>query len=513
MRITHARADPVGEPNPTGEPNAGSDSSPITFDFNRSLEVSFTGGEITSDAGALLLRQTDEAFDLVGSLAASLNDSRDPAFVTHPLTELLRERMYMLCLGYEDTNDATTMRDDPALRLAIRGRGTEEFRAPLASQPTLSRLEHEILLPRDKKGKLTPEAIRNLEVLEDAPLRWFETVMTRHKAPDRLVVDFDSSDARVHGHQEGAAYNGYFEETVFHPLFAHLGDGLGELLKARLREGQVYTSVGIVDFARPLLRRLLAMTQSLWSRGDSGFAVPEYFDEVEGLDAEERAKSGKRAFYVIKLKSNAVLQRLAEPHLTRSVGRPPNHPVFRYVELSYAAESWKHERRVVLVVKFTPGEMFPEVAFLVTNASPEETPAEELAKLYRRRGDDSENRIKEAKHDIKIDRTSCHSFESNRVRLALAVCAYNLAHWTRTLGRSPGSPKTPPPSAPSLQSLRLLVLKIGARLLLHARKAYLLLASACTAKRLFRDLTDRLRRVALAAPGSLTRVPLSAQID
>lgn len=491
-----------------GEPEEALDDGPITFDFNPSLEVSFTGGAITSDAGALLLRQLDESFDLVKSLAASLHDRRDPAYVTHPLAELLRERMFMLALGYEDTNDARTMRDDPALKLAVRGRGAEAFRAPLGSQPTVSRLEHEILLPRDTAGNLTPEALRNLEVLEDAPLRWTEIVMARHKTPERLVVDLDSTEDRVHGKQEGSAYNGYFEHDAFHPLFAHLGDGLGELVKGKLRPGNVYTSDGVVEFVEPLLARLLAMTSTVYVRGDSGFAVPELFDHLEACDAKAHAE-GKRVLYAIKLKCNAVLERLAAPHLTRSVGRPPNHPVMRYVELAYRAESWTRERRVVLAVKFVPGEMFPETAFIVTNATAADVPAEEISDFYRRRGDDSENRIKEAKNDIKIDRTSCHAFESNRVRLALATCAYLIAHWVRTLGRSAGKGTAPPPAAPSLKTVQGLLMKIGARLLLHARRAYLLLASACTVQHLFRAIQARLRLVARAAPASLVRLPLS----
>ena len=495
-----------------GEPEGVRDGAPIVFDFNPSLEVAFSGGAITSDAGSLLLRQLDESFGLVTSLAEELYDPRDPAYVKHPLVELLRERLYLLALGYEDTNDARTMRDDPALKLAVRGRGTEAFREPLGSQPTVSRLEHEILLPRDGDGEPTAEAWRNLELLEDAPLRWTEIVMARHKAPERLALDLDSTEDRVHGKQEGSAYSGYFEHDAFHPLFAHLGDGLGELVKATLRPGNVYTSAGVVHFVEPLVPRLLAMTREVHVRADSGFAVPELFDHLEALDSKARAE-GKRVLYTIKLKHNAVLDRLALPHLTRSVGRPPNHPVMRYVELAYRAESWTRARRVVLAVKFMPDAMFPETAFLATNATEAEADGQATSEFYRRRGDDSENRIKEAKADIKIDRTSCHSYESNRARLALATCAYLIAHWVRTLGRRGGEGKTPPPAAPSLKTLQRLLLKIGARLLLHARRAYLLMASACTAQSLFRAIHARLRLVASAPPASLVRVPLSIRVE
>jgi hypothetical protein len=492
-----------------GETNRGR----IAFDYNPSLVVSFNGGEITSDAGVLLLRQLDETLGLTDLLAQSLCDPRNRQQLTHPMVELLRERVYMLCQGYEDTNDARTLRNDPALKLAVRGRGAEAFRAPLGSQPTVSRLEHEILLPRDREGRLTATALRNLEVLEDMPLRWTERVLERHQRPERLVVDLDSSEDRVYGKQEGATYNGYFEHTAFHPLFAHLGDGFGELVKATLRSGHVYTSNGVVDFCRPLLPRLLALTQKLCVRADSGFAVPELFEHLEALDENgQRTSTGKRVRYVIKLKHNSVLDRLADPYTKRGPGRPAKHTVTRYAELSYRAESWQRARRVVLVSRFRPGELFAETAFLVTNATVDEFDAAELDAFYVRRGDDSENRIKEAKGDVKIDRTSCHAFESNRVRLALTTLAYLLGHWVRTLGREPQS-HVPPPNAPSLTTLRLLVLKIGARLLLHARRVHLLLSSACPAQELFRALVHRLRTFALAAPRSLVRLPLSSPSD
>lgn len=491
-----------------GEPNE-THPEEIVFDWNKSLTVSFGGDEITSNAGVMLLRDLDEALGLTRALAADLLDSRDAAFTTHPLVELIRERLYMLALGYEDTNDARTMREDPALKLAVRGAGADAFRAPLASQPTVSRLEHEILLPRGEDGKLTAAALRNLATLEDAPLHWIETVAKQHAKPARLVLDLDSTEDRVHGNQEGAAYNGYFGATAFHPLYAHLGDGLGDLVKAQLRPGNVYTSNGVVEFTTPLVPRLLALTNSLHARCDSGFADAKFLAFLEARDDEARTLA-KRVLYTVKLKSNAVLARLAEPHCKRDVGRPPNHVVERYVELRYAAESWPAERRVVLLVKWTPGELFPETSFIVTNVPVEEADGAAVFAFYRRRGDDSENRIKEIKSDIKSGRTSCHSFDSNRVRLALACLAYQLAHWTRTLGRKPGSKdEDPPANAPSINVLRLLALKIGARLLLHARRARLLMASSCTAQGLFHAIRERIRAVASATAGSLVRAPLS----
>lgn len=502
-----------------GEPIDSEVEGEFSFDWNKSLLLSFAGQQITSNAGVMLLRDLDEALGLTEDLASRLRDTRDPAYVTHPLVEVLRERMYMIALGHEDTNDARTMRDDPALKLAVRGAGVKEFRPPLASQPTLSRLEHEILLPRGADGKLTPDGEHNLAVLEDAPLRWTELLMARHELRSRLVLDVDSTEDEAHGRQEGAAYNGYFGSTAFHPMHAHLGDGLGDLVKSKLRPGNVYTSEGIVEFLEPLMPRLLAMLgEELWVRADCGFASPKLFEQIEAADERARLE-GKRVFYVIKLKCNNNLAALAAPHLTRPVGRPPEHTVEAFADLEYRAQSWQRARRVVLLVKHVPGELFPETAFIVTNAPAEKMSAEQVVLFYRRRGDDSENRIKELKNDMASGRTSCHSFESNRVRLALSSCAYLLAHWCRSAGRTPaepappGAPRQPPhPAAPSLQAVRLLLLKIGARLLLHARRAHLLMASSCTAQKLFLSIRERIRRLASATERSLVRVALSTVV-
>jgi hypothetical protein len=501
-----------------GEGNRRQIEGEITFGWNKSIRMSFTGGEITSNAGVMLLRDLDDALGLTDELAAALRDPRDPAYVAHPLVEILRSRLYMIALGHEDTNDATALRDDPALKLAIRGPGVEEFRDPLASQPTVSRLEHEILLPRGADGKLTPDAEHNLAVLEDTPLRWTERFMALHQLPSRLVLDLDSTDDEAHGSQEGAAYNGHFGFKAFHPLHAHLGDGLGELVKSRLRAGNVHTADGVVEFVEPLLPRLLSMAaEALWTRADCGFAKPAFFEQLEAAD-ERAAKDGKRVRYAIKLRSNTTLAALAEPFLKRPVGRPPERVVEHFFDLEYRAQSWSKARRVVLLVKHVPGELFPETAFIVTNARPEEMSAEEVVLFYRRRADDSENRIKELKTDLAGGRTSCHSFESNRVRLALTACAYLLAHWCRSAGRrpaepaAPGAPRPAHAAAPTIQMLRLLLLKIGARLLLHARRAYLLMASSCTSQALFFSVRERIRTLAEATARSLVRVPLNSVV-
>jgi len=397
-----------------GGSKRGSAEGEMTVSWNKSIRMSFTGGEITSNGGVLLLRELDDALGLTDELAAALRDPRDPAYVTHPLVELLRERMYLIALGLEDTNDARTMRDDPALKLAVRGAGVEEFRPPLASQPTVSRLEHEILLPRGADGKLTPDGEHNLRVLEETPLRWTELLMKRHEIPPRLVLDLDSTEDEVHWNQEGAAYNGYYGCKAYHPLFAHLGDGLGELVKAKLRPGNVHTADGVVEFIEPLVPRLLSMLkETLWARADSGFANPEFFEHLEAAD-ERAGREGKRVRYVIKLRANETLAKLAEPHLSRSVGRPPERLVETFFDLQYQAKSWSRARRVVLLVKHVPGELFPETAFIVTNARPDEMSAEEIVLFYRRRGDDSENRIKELKGDMGSGRTSCHDARADR---------------------------------------------------------------------------------------------------
>ncbi len=232
----------------------GEDLTLFRLEFNGSLRIDARPERLTSEAGAVVLREVLERLGLTDWLVERLEDPRDPDVVTHPLAELLHTARLLLGQGWRDHDDADTLRDDAARRLAVSlRRGIGPLQAPgmarrpagLASQPTLSRLARAL------------SAEENRTVLREGLL---EVATRRVRAsrgghrPRSLTIDVDSLPVEVHGHQPGSAYNGHYHARVYHPLIASVAE-TGDVLDARLREGQVYTADGALGFLEPLLDR------------------------------------------------------------------------------------------------------------------------------------------------------------------------------------------------------------------------------------------------------------------
>jgi hypothetical protein len=337
-------------------------------DFNRSIQVETRPERLTADAGALVLRQLMDSSGLSALLAQHLIDARNPLFVEHGFLELLRTMLLLPAQGWRDQVDVTLLREDPLLRLAVserRGAGVLTDQPGLCSQPTLSRLLHALAAPCNREGIGTI-------LLEYAGRR----KRLRHgwKPLDEATLDVDSLAQAVHGYQPGSGYNGHYGVQCYHPVLVSWDQG--DFLAARLRPGNVHTAEGGLDFVLPVLRWAKTQARTVWVRMDAGFPGAEL---LGGLEAE-----GCR--YVARLKANRKLEQLAAPLLKRPVGRPPAAPRTWLHELSYQAASWSAARRVVLVIVERPGELFPDHFFLVTNATVEETCAEELLVRYRYRG-------------------------------------------------------------------------------------------------------------------------------
>ena len=234
------------------------------FGFQRKLTVAFDGGEITTDAGLLLVREFDERLGLTAALRAAVPDPRDRRYVSHDVLTLLRQRIYQIAAGYEDANDATYLRHDPTLQSVAHRLG-----APLGSQPTLSRLENAV--PWDTIRRLSG-------VLR----QWFTRhAITRHDPPCELVLDVDSTDDPTHGQQELSFFNGHYDEHMFHPLLVFAD---GYLLGARLRPG----NVGGATYLRPLLEPIVTHLRAalpataLALRADGGFCNPALLATPKG---------------------------------------------------------------------------------------------------------------------------------------------------------------------------------------------------------------------------------------
>ncbi|MDA0999020.1 MAG: IS1380 family transposase [bacterium] len=428
--------------------DGGSQKEALRPDFDRSIMIDFQGAKISSDTGFLLLRETDERFNIIGPMRDCLEDRRSPVHTKHSLVQMIRQRVYQLAAGYEDCNDADHLRIDPALRLAI-GKGHKAG----AGQSMLSRLENEVL------GNET-----GLKALDSALRRSTDALLLKEDKR-RLIVDVDSTEDPAHGSQENAAYNGHFGTNCFHPLFAFTSEGV--CLDAKLRPGNVHSADGALAFLLPIVERYRPSFGLLWLRCDAAFASPDIYEYCEK----------KRVTYFIRLRANAKLYEEVSPHMARPVGRPPRSGrQVKVVDFSYQAKSWTRPRRVVCKLEWSLNQLIPDMNFIVTNSRLHGT---KVIKAYNGRGD-VENRIKEGKNTLRWDKTSCHRFGANQARLKMGALAYNLLHMLRRFYVKGEGVRR------SIEWLIKRLIKIGARVSYHSRKWHVHVASAFPLARHYR---------------------------
>ena len=435
----------------------------LKLQFDKRLRLEFHGARITSDAGLLVVRELDEALGLTEKAPTYLRDSRGGRNVQHEIVPLLRQSVYSRLAGYEDTNDAVRLARDPAMQ-AVVGRRALEKQA--ASTNTVSRFETDVLISQE-----------NLWGLRQLNAGWVDqaVVRTRHQ---RIILDMDSSESPLYGEQEGAAYNGHFGCVCYHPLF--LFNQFGDCEGAMLRPGNVHSADRWRELLETIVERYQKREGRLLFRADAAFAKPEVYEYLEPRDIG----------YAIRLPANEVLQEHIKHLLKRPVRRPPQKPAVRYHDFRYQAGSWDHPRRVVAKVEWHRGELFPRVGFIVTNLSAK---PKGVVHFYNGRGT-AEQWIKEGKYALNWTRLSCHRFVANQVRLQLFILAYNLGNFLRRLGL-PRSIKDW-----SLRSLQVKLIKMGGRMVRHARRIIFQLAEAAVPGELFAAILERINRLRLA-PG------------
>jgi len=426
--------------------------------FDSQLKLEFHGAKVTSDAGLLAYRELDNALGLTAMAGEVLHDTRAGANVQHSVIALLRQSVYGRVAGYEDVNDADRLRVDPAMRYVVGGRATKR---QAASTSQMGRFETDLLADEE-----------NIEALRTLPGRWVNRVNRRSPAK-KLILDLDSSESPVHGQQEGSAYNGHFGCDCYHPLFCFNQDG--DLEGSMLREGNVHSAHDWRTLLEPIVTRYREQSIRRFFRADAAFARPEVY---EFLEAERFA-------YAIRLPANEVLQRQIAHLLTRPVGRPPKKPKVLYHSFEYQAGSWDRSRRVVAKVEWHAGELFPRVGFIVTNLP---WRVDRVVRFYNKRGT-AEQWIKEGKYAVKWTRLSCHGFLDNEIRLQLFALAYNLANFVRRLAL-PGSVRHW-----SLTTLREKLIKIGAKVVRHARYVTFQMAEVAVPRRLFATILRRIGRL------------------
>jgi len=431
--------------------------------FDRAIKLEFHGARVSSDAGLFPYRDLDDAAQLTESAATDLFDFRTGSNISHSMTALLRQSIYSRLAGYEDVNDAERLSVDPVMRHVVGGRATDRQGA---STSQVGRFETDVLPHR-----------HNLTALMNMPGQWVDLIRQRRPI-QKLILDMDSSVSETYGQQEGSAYNGHFGCECYHPLFLFNQDG--DVERALLRHGNVASADDWRTVLEPVLARYRPRNIRKYFRADAAFAIPELY---ELLEAE-----GYR--YVIRLKANPILQERITHLLTRPVGRPPKGPQRFYHSFDYQAQSWDRSRRVVAKVEWHQGELFPRVGFIVTNLGGGAKP---VVNFYNQRGR-AEQCIKEGKLALNWTRLSCHGFDANQVRLQLHVLAYNLGNFLRRLAL-PASVKHW-----TLTTLRDKLIKIGAKMVRHARYVTFQLAEAAIPRRLYRTILNRIRRFAALSP-------------
>ncbi len=421
---------------------AGTVCNPELFVFpavkKRQVTASFSGGEVTSDGGLVLLRQADRKLGLSKALARVLPDPRDPERITHPLLTFVRQRVYGLCLGYEDLNDHDHLRLDLAWQTAA------ERDQALASSPTLCRWEN-------RADRRTGWLVQELLVEQ--------LIGSFARAPEELVLDLDSTDDRVHGKQEGRFFHGYYGDYCFLPLYVFCGE---QLLVSYLRPSNRDNA----RHAWAILKLLVQRLRQAWPgvkivvRADSGFCRWRMLRwcEEHGVG------------YVMGLAKNERVLALAQPLMARAQAQYESSQDKQRVfgEVCYGAESWDRPRRVI--VKAEHGEKGSNPRFVVSNL--EAAPQVIYDQRYCPRGE-MENRIKEQQLGLFSDRTSCHDWWANQFRLLLSSCAYVLLEAVRRLGLV-GTEL----ARAQAGTIRLKLLKIGAVVLRNTRRVRLLLSSS-----------------------------------
>lgn len=426
-------------------PQSATATIPFALPASLPLEVDFLGGRLTSDGGLPWLAEADATLGLTDALAAVIPDWRHRRG-QHDLQELLAQRIYQIACGYEDQNDATTLRADPLLKQACGRRPVTG--SDLASQPTFSRLENAIS-PRT--------CYRLAHALGQVYLQERE----RRGPPTHLILDLDSTDDPTHGDQEGSAYHGYYQQHMYHPLLIFDGT-TDQLITAVLRPGTVHASRGVVG----ILQRIVAAMRARWPgvtleiRADSGFAIPALYAWCEQ----------ETISYTIGLATNPRLERAVaglQSEAERQAAEQAGAKVRLVGETRYRAQTWPHLRRVVMKAEVLAKGT--NTRFVVTTRTdPDPTTVYDW---YVDRGE-TENWIKDLKMGCFAHRLSCHRFWANQMRLFLHAAAYvlldTIRHW---LVRAKVARMT-------LETVRLRLLKIGGWVREYQSKGRLRLASS-----------------------------------
>jgi hypothetical protein len=458
----------------------------------RDIVANFDGGKVTSDAGGLLLREVEARFGFVRQFARCFNDFRDPDRVEHTVEELLKQRIFGLCLGYEDLNDHDRLRFDPLLAVLVdkkdpegqtRSHAADRGKA-LAGKSTLNRLE---LTPvRANADSRYKKIVARTRDMEDFLVDVF--LQQHREPPERIILDLDATDSPLHGHQLGRFFHGYYDTYCYLPLYIFCGD---HPLCARLRPSDIDAPAGALKRVERLVARLRQQWPkvSIVLRADSGFCREYLMRWCEGNDVH----------FLFGLAKNRRLLRILGGELQQAKEQfeQTQQPARVFKDFSYRTQrSWSRARRVVGKAEHLRKGANPR--FVVTSLPAEAWPAAMLYEQeYCGRGD-MENRIKEQQGMLFADRMSCATMRANQVRLYFSTVAYVLLRALREFGLA-----NTDLAAAQCETIRVKLLKIGAVIQVTVRKVWVSLSEAYPFQDTFRKVCDNLQRwpVRFAASG------------
>ncbi len=469
---------------------------PASFAFQdlgtRDVVADFNGGRITSDAGALLLRELEDHLKLLDPFAACFTDHRDPDRIEHSLAALIKQRVFGLCLGYEDLNDHDRLRHDALMAVLVgvvdplgehRTRPSDRGK-PLAGKSTLNRLE---LTPvgadEDSRYK---KIVAHMSLIEN----YFTEVFVRQHAtpPARIVLDLDSTDDPIPGQQLGRFFQGYYGHYCYLPLYIFAGD---HPLAAILRPSNIDASAGCL----PHLERIVTRIRQSWPRveivlrGDSGFCR-EYL---------MRWCEANAVHFVFGMAKNKRLLRIVgkEMHEAKELFVQTKRPARVFKDFTYRTQkSWSRSRRVVSKAEHIAGDK-ANPRFVVTSLSESAFDAKTLyEKEYCARGD-MENRIKEQQLYLFADRLCCETMRANQVRLYFSTVAYVVMRALREFGL-----KETPLASAQCDTIRVQLFKIGALVRVSVRRVVVSLSEAYPWRAVFAAVWANLRQLVAVPPAA-----------
>ena len=420
----------------------------LSLESNRQIKINFDGGDLSSDAGLLLIKEFVSKLDIDKLFSRSFKTNDSASFRYHTDKENLLQIIYMIIAGYFEDDASDELTNDPVFKAVLN-------KDALASQPTVSRFFN----------RMDEDTLNQLLMIG----RILRKSVYRIQMPQAVILDLDSTLLDAYGKQEGRAFNFHYQSNGYHPLVCY--DGMtGDLVKIQLRDGTEYSCTGVVDFLQPILDEYLNDYPAIriLLRGDSGFATPDLYKQCE--------ENG--TCYVIRLKENGILRKKASYLVDELDEITKNNKVdyaVAYGEFMYRASSWPYERRVVCKVEKPENQMVYMYTFVVANM---DSSPEYLIKFYCKRGL-MENFIKESKSGFDFASVSSHTRMVNANRLQVHAFAYNIFNWFRRLVLSANMRKQ------RIDTVRLKLLKIAAKVVHSARYITFKLCSSCPYKNEF----------------------------